>query len=175
MVINRRPETGPGHYLRDAVYGALDGVVTTLAILAGVAGAALAPRVAFILGLANLAADGFSMGASNYLGIKSELEQTGGSVSEEQPLRHAFATFIAFVIAGIFPLIAYLAPPADTGARVVAAGSVAGIVLFVTGALRARFLDRSSIRCGLEMLAIGTLAGAVAYLIGAGAHRLLTP
>ena len=63
-----RPSSGFGHYLRDMVYGALDGVITTMAILAGSQGASLSARIGLILGLANLIGDGISMGASNYLG-----------------------------------------------------------------------------------------------------------
>jgi VIT1/CCC1 family predicted Fe2+/Mn2+ transporter len=58
--------------LRDFVYGAVDGIVTTFAVVAGVAGAGLATRIVLILGAANLAADGFSMAASNFLGTRSE-------------------------------------------------------------------------------------------------------
>ncbi|MCF2906433.1 VIT1/CCC1 transporter family protein [Octadecabacter sp. CECT 8868] len=58
--------------LRDAVYGAIDGTVTTFAIVAGVAGAGLSPFVVVVLGLANVLADGFSMAAANYSGIKAE-------------------------------------------------------------------------------------------------------
>ena len=59
-------------YLRDAVYGAIDGAVTTLAVVSGVAGAQLSTGVVFVLGMANLIADGFSMAASNYLGTRAE-------------------------------------------------------------------------------------------------------
>ncbi|MCC6889716.1 MAG: VIT1/CCC1 transporter family protein [Hyphomicrobiales bacterium] len=62
-------------YLRDWVYGAIDGVVTTFAVAAGVAGANLAPQIVLILGVANLLADGFSMAVANYSGTKSEHEQ----------------------------------------------------------------------------------------------------
>ncbi|MDP5220360.1 VIT1/CCC1 transporter family protein [Ruegeria sp. 2205SS24-7] len=58
--------------LRDAVYGAIDGAVTTFAIVAGVTGAGLSPYVIVILGLANVLADGFSMAAANYSGVKAE-------------------------------------------------------------------------------------------------------
>lgn len=58
--------------LRDAVYGAIDGTVTTFAIVAGVAGAGLSPFVVVVLGLANVLADGFSMAAANYSGSKAE-------------------------------------------------------------------------------------------------------
>ena len=61
-------------YLRDFVYGAIDGAVTTFAVVSGVAGAGLSPGVIVVLGLANLIGDGFSMAASNYLGTKTEEE-----------------------------------------------------------------------------------------------------
>lgn len=60
------------NYLRDFIYGGIDGSVTTFAVVAGVAGAGLAPRIVVIMGMANLFADGFSMAASNYLGTRAE-------------------------------------------------------------------------------------------------------
>jgi VIT1/CCC1 family predicted Fe2+/Mn2+ transporter len=62
-------------YLRDWVYGGIDGAVTTFAIVAGVVGADLSNRVVLILGLANVVADGFSMAASNYSGTKTEVDE----------------------------------------------------------------------------------------------------
>jgi VIT1/CCC1 family predicted Fe2+/Mn2+ transporter len=60
------------NYLRDWVYGGIDGAVTTFAVVAGVVGAGLSARTVLILGAANLLADGFSMAASNYSGTKTE-------------------------------------------------------------------------------------------------------
>lgn len=57
---------------KDIVYGGIDGVITTFAIVAGVQGAQLDSSVALILGVANLLADGFSMAASNYLSVQTE-------------------------------------------------------------------------------------------------------
>jgi len=62
-------------YVGDFVFGGIDGVITTFAVVAGVAGAQLSATVVLILGLANLLADGFSMGIGNYLSIKSEHER----------------------------------------------------------------------------------------------------
>lgn len=59
-------------YLRDFIYGAIDGTVTTFAVVCGVQGAGLDTKVVVILGLANLFADGFSMGASNFLSTRAE-------------------------------------------------------------------------------------------------------
>jgi len=62
-------------YLRDWVYGGIDGAVTTFAVAAGVEGANLSPRIVLILGCANLVADGFSMAVANYSGTKTEREE----------------------------------------------------------------------------------------------------
>jgi VIT1/CCC1 family predicted Fe2+/Mn2+ transporter len=71
--IRERLRAGQRHsYLRDFVYGAIDGAVTTLAVVSGVAGAQLSTGIVVILGMANLIADGFSMAASNYLGTRAE-------------------------------------------------------------------------------------------------------
>lgn len=60
------------NYLRDWIYGAIDGGVTTFAIVAGVVGANLPSTVVLLLGFANLVADGFAMAASNYSGTKAD-------------------------------------------------------------------------------------------------------
>ena len=71
--ILRRLADGPNaSYLRDWIYGGIDGAVTTFAIVSGVVGAQLSPSIVLILGLANLLADGFSMAAANYSGTRSE-------------------------------------------------------------------------------------------------------
>jgi VIT1/CCC1 family predicted Fe2+/Mn2+ transporter len=161
-----RPPTGLGHYLRDLVYGALDGVITTMAVVAGAAGAALPPRVGVILGLANLVADGISMGASNYLGLKSEIEQAGGSVAAEAPWRHGLATIAAFVIAGTAPLLGYVfgpllhLPPLPTSI-VLAAATLLG-----AGVVRAPFVRKPALVSAAEVLALGIVAGLAAYGVG---------
>ena len=71
--ISERLAAGPSHnYLRDWIYGGIDGAVTTFAVVGGVAGASLSPWIILALGFANLFADGFSMAASNFLGTRAE-------------------------------------------------------------------------------------------------------
>ena len=66
---------GTSHqYIGDLVYGGLDGIITTFAVVSGVAGAQLGTPIILILGLANLFADGFSMATGAYLSAKSEQE-----------------------------------------------------------------------------------------------------
>ena len=63
-----------GRYLKSVVYGGLDGIITTFAVVAGVAGANLDVAVVLILGFANLIADGLSMAIGDFLSTKAELQ-----------------------------------------------------------------------------------------------------
>jgi vacuolar iron transporter family protein len=72
--IHKRLSNVKHNYIRDWIYGGIDGAVTTFAIVSGVAGAQLAPLIVLILGFANLVADGFSMAASNFLGTRAEID-----------------------------------------------------------------------------------------------------
>lgn len=74
--IKERLSAGPQHsYLRDWVYGGIDGAVTTFAVVSGVIGANLSSGIILVIGMANIIADGFSMAASNYLGTKTERDE----------------------------------------------------------------------------------------------------
>jgi VIT1/CCC1 family predicted Fe2+/Mn2+ transporter len=74
--IQRRLAAGPHvSYLRDLVYGGIDGAVTTLAVVAGAVGADLSARVVLIMGMANLVGDGFSMAAANFSGTRAEVDE----------------------------------------------------------------------------------------------------
>lgn len=61
-------------YIGNMVYGGLDGILTTFAVVSGVAGAQLSGNIVLILGLANLLADGFAMAIGAFLSSKSEKE-----------------------------------------------------------------------------------------------------
>ncbi|MDX2263811.1 MAG: VIT1/CCC1 transporter family protein [Hyphomicrobiales bacterium] len=74
--IAERLATGPrASYIRDWVYGGIDGAITTFAIVAGAIGAGLESRYVLILGAANILADGLSMAAANYFGTRTEIEE----------------------------------------------------------------------------------------------------
>ncbi len=72
-----------GPVIHDIVYGAHDGIVTTFAVVAGTAGADLGVGIVVILGVANLLADGVSMGAGAFLSSRSERDQYRRLYKEE--------------------------------------------------------------------------------------------
>jgi VIT1/CCC1 family predicted Fe2+/Mn2+ transporter len=163
------------HYIRDLVYGANDGVITTFAVVAGVTGGTLQPVAVLVLGVANLLADGLSMGVGNYLGIRSDERVREAQQLPEQeafPIRHGVATFIAFVTAGAVPLVPYVfAGPATD--RFVWSTVLSLAVLFAVGAARARVGTGAWWTNGLEMLGLGVIVGAAAYGAGAFVAGLL--
>ena len=157
------------HYLRDLVYGANDGIITTFAVVAGVTGGALTHTAVLVIGAANLAADGLSVGAGNFLAIRAnESARQAENLPEEEahPFRHAVATFAAFVGAGAVPLTPYLLPTASDTRFIWSAVLTFGS-LFAVGAARSTVTEDRWWATGLEMLILGMAVAAAAY--GAGA------
>ncbi len=221
--ISERLHSGPVHsYLRDCIYGGIDGAVTTFAVVAGVVGANLSPSVILIIGLSNIIADGFSMAASNYIGTRTEQEQLkklelierrhidrfpegereevrqifAAKGFEGEDLRRvvelmtsdrdiwvrtmlteeyglpqevrspwfaAVATFCAFLVCGMVPLMPFIF--GMSGAFEVAAALTA-LVFFAIGSVKSRWTTASWARSGLETLTLGGLAAALAYIVG---------
>src|SRR5262245_31683759 len=162
------------HYIRDLVYGANDGVITTFAVVAGVTGGTLEPITVLVLGVANLLADGLSMGVGNYLGIRSDERVREAQQLPEQeafPVRHGLATFLAFVVAGCVPLLPYVFSASANGFFWSTSLSLA--VLFGVGAARSRVGTGSWWMNGLEMLGLGVIVGLAAYGAGALVATLL--
>ena len=89
------------HYIRDLVYGANDGIITTFAVVSGVAGGALSHTAVLVIGAANLAADGVSMGVGNLMAIRAEeraREAAGLPELERYPWKHGLATLTPVAI-----------------------------------------------------------------------------
>ena len=163
------------HYIRDLVYGANDGVITTFAVVAGVTGGTLSPLTVLVLGVANLFADGLSMGVGNYLGIRSDERVREAQQLPEQeafPIRHAVATFVAFVLAGTVPLLPYVFSSLTTN-RFAWSTGLSLAVLFTVGAARSRVGTGTWWSNGLEMLGLGMVVGVVAYGAGSVVVRLV--
>jgi len=224
-VYHRKAE---GTYIGDLVYGALDGIITTFAVVAGAAGASLSAGVVLILGFANLLGDGVSMALGNYLSTKSELEYRNSErareeweienipegeteelrqiyekkgfkeplleqvvsvltsdrenwldtmmleelnivVEEKSPVKSALATFIAFVVVGIIPLLAFLlsyVQPFLSGIDLQISLLLTGLAIFVVGSARSRVTGKKWYIAGVEMTIVGALAAGAAYMVG---------
>ena len=168
-------------FLRAAVYGANDGIITTFAVVAGVVGAGFSAQIIIVLGIANMVADGLSMGLGDYLGEKSQQRarqvQTGKS-KKFGLWKTGLVTFGAFVLAGSLPLLPYfvdLFGVFDLEAVQFELSIVSTLLaLFVVGSLRTLLTKGSWILNGLEMLGVGAVAALVAYGLGFGVESLVS-
>jgi VIT1/CCC1 family predicted Fe2+/Mn2+ transporter len=91
--------------LSEFIYGGMDGVITTVAIIGGTLGAQIPSNYALILGASNVLADGFSMGISRYNSLINVQDKTNSDISRKSPFQSGLLTFIFFVLMGSIPLL----------------------------------------------------------------------
>ncbi|MGH7828904.1 MAG: VIT1/CCC1 transporter family protein [Candidatus Binatia bacterium] len=96
-------------------------------------------------------------------------EELGIQEERVAPLMSGLVTYTAFILAGLLPLLSYLSaffrPSVEASAFPLSLG-LAAIALFAVGAVRCLMTRRSWWQSGLEILAVGGLAAACAYVVG---------
>lgn len=149
----------PRKNIEQFVYGATDGTVTTFAVVAGSAGAGFSTKVAIILGVANLLADGFSMGVSSYMAILTESKMT-----RFKSFNKALFTFLSFITVGSIPLLSYLFFKEHLFFWSCLFTASAFILV---GLMKGHFIRKSNyFRSVLGTLVLGGAAAAVSYFLG---------
>lgn len=161
-------------YIAQFVYGSFDGVVTTFAVVAAAAGARINSTVIVILALANLIADGFSMGASAYLSDKANKQL---AKRHQTPRAIGFSTFGAFVAIGFMPVLPYLADVVlgldILPGNLFAISSALAFCAFVSiGIIKAKGAGGNRTKSVLETLVLGVIAAGLAYFLGDFLSRL---
>lgn len=73
-----------GRYVKSLVFGGLDGIITTFAVVAAVAGGGLSSKVVLLMGFANLVADGISMGFGDFVSSQAENDYTRAERKREK-------------------------------------------------------------------------------------------
>lgn len=88
--VHHRHRDVTGGWLRPAVFGVMDGLVSNFALVAGVAGGGAAPRVVALTGVAGLVAGAFSMATGEYTSVASQAELTRAEIDiEREEIRRA--------------------------------------------------------------------------------------
>ena len=153
--------------LRDAVFSADDGIITTFAIVAGSTAAGFSSNVVLVLGFANVLADGFSMASGIYIGVKSEqeFEKARGVVhwKTDSPINHAVLAFVSFAFGGVWPLVPYLFLAHPSFYLSIA---IVAVSMFLIGVGKSFYTKKNWLKSGLEVFIIGMIAATIAYLAG---------
>ena len=144
------------NYSKSIVYGGLDGIITTFAVVAGTVGGNLPTLTVVILGFSNLLADGFSMASGDYLSSRDE---------DENPLHNAIATFLSFNFFGLIPLLAYILAENQLGSKngFAVACLVTAFALALLGFTKAKITKTKAV---LQTVLIGGVAAFVAFFVG---------
>ncbi|QRP50075.1 VIT1/CCC1 transporter family protein [Amycolatopsis sp. FDAARGOS 1241] len=211
-----------GGWLRPTVFGAVDGLVTNAALIAGVGAGGLEPHTIVLTGLAGLAAGAFSMGAGEYVSVTNQNELVHAEVALEAEMHERFpqqehdelverltsygadadtaermaqavakdperalrlhtrhelgvdphelpsprlaaaASFVAFSLGALLPLLPYVLGAGTLLASLV----VTGVALLAGGTAVGELTGRPLVRSGVRQLLLGALAVAVTYGIG---------
>lgn len=161
------------YYIGDIVYGANDGIITTFAVISGAAGAGFSTTIIIVLGIANLIADGFSMGASKYLSLRSEQSLETARSETRKPLTDGLVTFVSFVVIGTLPLIPFFINSFNENTFLVSSIATAA-TLFLVGSARSLVIQKNAFIAGLEMLAVGGVAAVIAYALGSYVQAIIS-
>ncbi|OEY04269.1 hypothetical protein A0K93_07145 [Corynebacterium sp. BCW_4722] len=164
-------EAGTGeklNRLRAGVLGANDGIVSTAAVVVGVAGATTDSRAIAMSGLAAVVGGAVSMALGEYVSVSSQRdsERVMGYAEHEQvnPWSAAIASFLSFLLGAVLPFAAALLAP--TTWRVPVIFAVTLIALALTGTLSAKLGDAPVGRAVMRILVGGTLALAATFAVG---------
>jgi VIT1/CCC1 family predicted Fe2+/Mn2+ transporter len=151
--------TGEQHFLlqrvQPAMVGLIDGSLSTLAPIFGIAFYTHNPHAAFVAGLAT------SIGAGISMAYSEGLSDTGELTGRGRPLVRGTITGVGTFIGGILHTLPFLIP--HYRAAVVTAAIVVAFELIGLAAIRWRFFETSFVKS----LGYITLGGAVIALVGA--------
>jgi vacuolar iron transporter family protein len=183
--IQRREHLRRLNWLRAGVLGANDGIVSTAGIVMGVAGATQESGPILIAGIAALIAGSISMAGGEYASVsaqrdseiavlkkeRSELAANRSSQEKDyddelvSPTAAAIASFFAFALGSILPIVAIAGPWVDY--REVATVSSVVVALALTGYFGAKIGKAKPLRAVVRNVVVSLLAMGFAYLIGA--------
>ena len=211
--------------IREAIFGAQDGLVSTLAVVSTVSGATDDRFTVLIAGIATALAGIFSMAAGEYLSSKSQREISLAQIAEERekvadrpgdaqvelahlleqdglqgeeatavaemigrhrdvllntkvlrqygvaveeaggsPIQGALVMGAAFALGALAPILPYLLLPIEVAVYVSILAT--GAVLFAIGVVKTRWTHGNALASGIEILAIGAVAGIVGFFFG---------
>lgn len=230
-----------GDRMKTCLFGGLDGIITTFAVVAGAGGGGLSVEVVLIMGFSSLVADALSMGVGDALSSKAEGEvallerkreawefenfpegeikemvdlyvERGVPVDDATLIVSTMAKhkeffidvmvkdelgmelppdatrgipdhwisglycFAAFMVCGSVPLLGYvifLAVTDDPNTLFGISCGLTAATLFLLGALKSRYTTKSWWQSGLEILTVGAMTAAAAYLIGWGVEEIV--
>jgi len=158
------------NWLRAAVLGANDGIVSVAGLVMGVAGAGVGRSEVLLAGVAAVIAGAISMGGGEYTSVSAQRDTelaNGRKIGETaaHPWTAAWASMVAFTSGALLPLAAITIPPTEIRIPVTV-GSVV-LALAITGFWAAKVGGSNPAKSVVRNVAVSILTMALSYGVGA--------
>jgi VIT1/CCC1 family predicted Fe2+/Mn2+ transporter len=152
-------------FLRNFIFGAEDGLVSTVGLLSGVSFAGLGSRAVIVSGVILILVEALSMAAGVYISEDSTNELETTKARQDNILNDSIIMFLSYLFIGLIPLLPYTVT-SDT--RLAFYWSIAGtiIALFLLGLFKAHFVGKSLLRSALKLTLIGVVVVALSVAVG---------
>lgn len=147
------------HYLSEFIYGSIDGLITTFAIIASSVGAGIPNIYMVIICCASIIADGYSMGISRYLSYSAETKLN----SSKNHIYSGIITFISFACIGVLPVLPFLFLTTHAFELSVC---LTLILFLVIGFIKGKILNTTIYSSILETFSLGVSASVISYIVG---------
>lgn len=150
-------------YFQSAVFGFNDALVSTTGVIVGVSTGTSDRRVVILAGIVTILVEALSMGAGQYLSLKSA-EEYEGRRGIRIPVLSGAVMFVSYFLAGLVPLIPIILLPIEYARNAAIVAALVG--LLILGIVKAKVSKASIVRSALEVLIIGGLATAIGIIAG---------
>ncbi len=166
-------QTPPIHsklnWLRAAVLGANDGIVSVASIIVGVAGATNARSFVITAGVAAMVAGALSMAVGEYVSVSTQRDTEKALFKKEgteltNPFHAAYASGLSFLCGAMIPIFAILISPPSI--QIITTFISVVIALIITGILSAHAGGANKVKATMRVLCGGILAMVITFLVG---------
>ncbi|QQG50290.1 MAG: VIT1/CCC1 transporter family protein [Candidatus Berkelbacteria bacterium] len=154
---------GSKGFLRNFVFGAEDGLVSTVGLLSGVSFAGLPSREIILSGVILIMVEAISMGAGVYISEDSEKELD--PAEKENQLSDAIVMLFSYALIGLIPLLPYIIFDNTMMAFYWSIGASL-FALFCVGLFKGYFVHHHPLRGAIKITLIGAVVIAVAVFVG---------
>jgi VIT1/CCC1 family predicted Fe2+/Mn2+ transporter len=151
-------------YLRSALFGLQDGLVSTTGVVVGISTGVEDKAVVILAAFVAVMVEASSMAAGQYSSEKAvhQMDKTGRHT--DSLIKGAIIMFFSYFLAGLVPITPTIVF-GQTEARILAVGC-AFVGLLVIGYIRGRIVGNRPLRSAIELFAIGAVATSVGLLVG---------
>jgi len=151
--------------ISNELFGATDGTISTLAVVAGVWAATSNPFFALVGGISAMTAEALSMGFSSYIaaGTRETILKTNGKKKREEVIKNALLFWGVTMGGGFVPLVPFVLKfPSPLMFSLL----FSVVFLFLMGVHSAKYTKQNPSVAGLKIMVVGLIATLVTYAVG---------